>query len=917
MPIPILKTKLYAPPVRREVVPRPHLLDQLTAGLHGRLTLVSAPAGFGKTTLVSTWLAELDRPAAWLSLDAQDNDLARFLTYLVSALQTVKPGLGDGVLRALQSANPPPAPAVLTTLHNEIAGVEHAFILVLDDYHVVESPAVDQALGFLIEHLPAHMHVVIATREDPPVPLPRLRARGQLTELRASDLRFTASEAAHFLNEVMGLTLSTDHVAALEARTEGWIAGLQLAALSMRSRTDPTGFIESFTGSHRFVADYLVEEVLDQQPEPTQAFLLHTSILDRLSGPLCDAVLAASSPSSQHTLEDLVRANLFVIPLDDDRRWYRYHHLFADLLQRRLHERLARTADVSVADLHRRASVWFEAEELESEAIRYALAAKDVERAAGLIERTAPAIRRNRQETTMLGWLQALPDALIRNRPVLGAEYVWALFSTGQVETAQARLSDAEQWLTALTDTDARRDAETAGMVVVNEEEFQALPMRLAIYHAIQAQMRGDVRSTAAHARRALELSSEKDVLARGAAYALLGLASWASGDLETAHQSFAEGMVYLKREGSISDALGGTHVLADIRVVQGRLSDAMKTYEEALRLTEQQGKPVLQGTADLYVGLSELYRERGDMDAATQYLRQAKALGDAAGLPEHRYRWCIAEARLQEAKGKPSDALDLFDEAERLHQTFPLPEMLPIAALKVRTWITQGRWEDALAWVQQRHLSAHDDLSYFREFEHITLARIRIAQHEHQASERAIHEASELLERLLHAADNGGRTGRVIELLVLQARAQQAQGKNAAALASLERALALAEPEGYVEVFVAEGAALQNLLRHTATTSTQSRSYARRLLSIFTERNPAASAPLHTDAVPDLVETLTARQIEIVRLIATGMTNQEIADHLFISPATVKRHIANAYGKMDVRHRMEAVARARNLGLL
>lgn len=915
--MPVLATKLYAPPARQEIVPRPRLLDRLEEGGRGQLTLVSAPAGFGKTTLVSTWLAESDRPGAWLSLDEGDSDLARFLTYLVAALQTVRPGLGDEVVRALQSPQPPPADAVLAGLLNELAAVERAFILVLDDYHAIDAPTVDEALGFLVEHLPPPMHLVVATREDPPLPLPRLRARGQLTELRAADLRFTPPEAARFLNEVMGLDLSAEDVAALEARTEGWIAGLQLAALSMRGRADKARFIASFTGSHRFVMDYLVEEVLDRQPEAIQTFLLQTSILERLSGALCDAVVAASAPTGQETLEDLVRAGLFVIPLDDERRWYRYHHLFANLLRQRLHERLATKAGaVSVAELHLRASTWFEAQGSEPEAIRYALAAEDFERAAGLIEMAAHALRMGRQETTMLGWLEALPDDLIRTRPLLCAEYVWALFSTGGVEAAEVRLGDAERWVHAVTDPEARRAAVAAGMVVVNEEEFQSLPMRLAIYRAVRAQTQGDVSGTAEHAQRALDLSSEDDIVARGAAAALLGIASWMSGDLETAHRSFATGMAHLKRHGSLSDAIGGTFLLAAIRVVQGRLSDAVKTYEEALRLAEQQEEPVLPGTAGLHVGLSEIAFERGDRDAAMQHLLRSKALGERAELPEHRYRGRLAEAQLEEAQGNPRGALDLLDEAERLHLTFPLPDTCSIAALKARVWIRQGRLRKAQAWAHEQGLSAQDQLSFPREFEYATLVRLLIAQYERDGSALAIQEATDLAERLLRAAEAGGRTGRVIEILVLKALAHQTQGDITGALAALERALVLAEPEGYVQVFVGEGKPLQRLLRRVAPDG-HARSYARRLLSILGERNPSASNPAHDGGAAELVQPLTAREVEIVRLIATGMTNQEIADHLFISLATVKRHIANAYGKMDVRHRTEAVVRARELGLL
>src|SRR5215211_3078544 len=389
MSTPILATKLYVPPPQSRVVLRPRLTERLDEGLHRRLTLISAPAGFGKTTLLSDWVAGCERLAAWLSLDEADSDPTRFLAYLVAALQTIAPNIAEGVLGALQSPQPPPTESILTVLLNEVTTVEDEIVLVLDDYHLIDATAVDDALTFLLEHLPPRMHLVIATREDPNLPLARLRARGQLGELRAADLRFTPSEAAEFLEGVMGLSLSAEDIAALEDRTEGWIAGLQLAALSMQGHKDATSFIESFTGSHRFVLDYLVEEVLQQQPEGVQALLLRTSILERLCGPLCDAVLLDPAASGQKTLEYIERANLFLVPLDNERHWYRYHHLFAELLQQRLQQSAASSAGDEVGDvaeLHRRASGWYEDNGLEIEAFRHAAAAHDVERAERLVE---------------------------------------------------------------------------------------------------------------------------------------------------------------------------------------------------------------------------------------------------------------------------------------------------------------------------------------------------------------------------------------------------------------------------------------------------------------------------------------------------------------------------------------------------
>ena len=455
-----LATKLYIPPPRPKVVLRPRLIERLNEGLSAgrKLTLISASAGFGKTTLVSEWVAGCDaRPkvrVAWLSLDEGDNDPTRFLTYLVAALQTIAANIGEGVLGVLQSPQPPPTESILTALLNEITTIPDHFILVLDDYHVIDSKPVDHALTFLLEHLPPQMHLVIATREDPHLPLARLRARGQLTELRAADLRFTPSEAAEFLNQVMGLNLSAEDIAALETRTEGWIAGLQLAALSMQGNKDVSGFIREFAGDHRYIVDYLVEEVLQSQPEPIRRFLLQTAILDRLNGSLCDAVTGKEEGNAR--LEALQRGNFFVIPLDDKRNWYRYHHLFADVLRMHL---MAEQPD-QVSALHRRASEWYEHNGSTDDAIRHALAAEDFERAANLVELAVPAMRRSRQGATVteLGWLKALPDELVRFRPVLSVDYAFALFGGGELEAVEARLRDAERWLDTAAGSMATRD---------------------------------------------------------------------------------------------------------------------------------------------------------------------------------------------------------------------------------------------------------------------------------------------------------------------------------------------------------------------------------------------------------------------------------------------------------------------------
>ena len=909
----ILATKLYVPPPRPKVVLRPRLIKHLNQGLHRRLTFISAPAGFGKTTLVGEWLAGCGRPVAWLSLDEGDNDPTRFLAYLVAALQTVAADIGEGALGLLQSPQPPPIESILTTLLNEIITVPDDFVLVLDDYHVVDARPVDDALAFLIEHLPPRMHLVIATREDPNLPLARLRGRGQMTELRAADLRFTPAEAGEFLNRAMGLDLSAEDISALETRTEGWIAGLQLAALSMRGREDVPEFIRAFAGDNRYIVDYLVEEVLQRQPERIRSFLLRTSILDRLSGPLCDAV--TDQEEGNVLLETLERGNLFVVPLDDKRHWFRYHHLFAEVLSAHL---MTEQPD-QVSTLHRRASEWYEHNGSAADAIRHALAAKDFERAADLVELAVPAMRRSRQEAALLGWLKALPDELVQVRPVLSVDYAGTLLQGGELEGVEARLRDAERWLDTTADMRERLEAPSAGMVIVDEEEFRRLPGSIAVHRAGQALALGDVPETVTHARRALDLVPKDDYFRRGAAAAILGLASWTSGDLEAAHRSYADGMASLQKAGNISDAVGGAIALADIRIAQGRLREAMRTYEHALQLATAQGDPVMRGTADMYVGMSELHRERDDLHAAKQYLLRSKEQGEHTGFPQNPYRWPVAMARILEAQGDLDGALDLLQEAERLYVSDFSPNVRPVAALKTRVWVAQGRLGEALGWARERGLSAHDDLSYLREFEHITLARVLLARCKSDREERSIHETMGLLERLLQAAEEGGRMGSVIEILVLRALAHEAQGDSPPALVPLERALTLAEPEGYVRIFVDEGRPMAQLLSEAAAHGIMP-DYTAKLLTIFEaekQKSEDESHLLHALPAQSLIEPLSQRELEVLHLIAQGLSNREISERLFLAVITVKGHNRNIFRKLQVRRRTEAIARARELGLL
>ena len=910
--IPLLETKLYIPNWRPGLVSRPRLVDRLRASTGRKITLVSATAGSGKTTLLAEWLAgsPTGEPAAgWVSLDRNDNAPTRFWAYVIAALRKIQPGVGERALVSLNAPQPPSIESLLPILINDISAVEDVFALVLDDYHVIETPSIHRGIGYLLEHLPRQMQLVIASRSDPPLPLALLRGRGELTELRGPDLRFTAAEASEFLNEAMDLKLSPEDVAALEARTEGWITGLQLAALSMRGREDVHDFIVAFSGDHRFIADFLVEEVLQRQSEQVRNFLLKTSILERLTGPLCDAV--TGQQNGKLLLDALERGDVFIVPLDDRRRWYRYHHLFSGVLSARLTEEQPDLVPI----LHLRASEWYEREGVWDDAVRHALAAEDLERAAGLIERAWADMDRRFQSATWLRWVKALPDEMVRRRPVLSAGYAWALLNGGEPEAAEARLRDAERWLETFEGEYERAETSSEQMVVSDHEQFRSLPVIIARARAYRAQALGAVAESVTYARKALELLPEDDQFERAAVAALLGIAYWSDGDLESAYRTMADSFAGLESAGYPRMAIGAVSVLVKIRAAQGRLREATRLCEEALQWAAEQPEPVFPGKPELFVARAALHYERGELEPAVANLRTGKELHEKLPASGTEHDWYAVRARVEMARGDADSALDLLDEAERLFIRTALPNVRPIAAQKARIWLTRGRLDAAEEWIRERGLRADDDVSFMREFEHLTLVRFLLARFDVDRMERSIHEAIDLLERLLEDAEDGRRMRSVLEMLVLRALCYQATCDVSRALESLGRALTLAEPERCFRTFIDEGEPMRDLLRH-ATARGIGGSYTRMLLAAFDTPATSDAASVHVGA-DGLGGLLTPRETEILRLIATGMKNQEIADHLFISLSTVKRHISNAYGKLEVGHRTEAVVRARELDLL
>ncbi len=967
----LLATKLYIPPVRPDpssplrtglsapdapselgarLVSRPRLLERLEEGLTRRLTVVSAPAGFGKTTLVSEWVhmvgtqhaAPLE--VAWLSLDEGDNDPARFLAYLVAALQTIEANIGKGVLSALQSpgvadaTTPPSTEAVLIPLINEIAAIPRSIVLVLDDHHTIESASVDNALGLLLDRLPPQMHLVIATREDPRLPLARLRAQGQLTELRASDLRFTLSEAAEFLNRVMGLDLSAEEIAALETRTEGWIAGLHLAALAlqglalqglpMQGHKDTSSFIKSFTGSHRFVLDYLIEEVLEQQTESVQTFLLQTSVLNRLTGSLCDAVRfgGAKSPSTpqgdavrfgapetptgqdhgQATLEMLERANLFIIPLDEERRWYRYHHLFSDLLRQRLRQ----TQPEQVPALHHRASAWYEQNGFLDEAIEHALHAVEFERVAYLIEEHVDTLWQRGEHTKLRRWLAGLPVELVFSRPHLCILRAWDLFTSGQQDLAEQSLQAAERALDARPDGGTEASPPERGQLP--DSDKRKIRGRAAAIRAFLAFYRGDAQRTREYARQALELLPEEDMTWRSTATVALGDAYSFVGDLAEAYQVRLDALEASKAAGNIYMMLiAGMKLAVTLRSL-GRLERVIALCRQQLRLANESGLSRTVVVGGLLAIWGEVLAERNDLDGAIEKARKGIELTEG-GRDVAMLGWSyLCLVRILFSRGDLAGAQAAIQRMETMAAETYVPPWITdqMAGWQARTWLVQGDLDAASQWAAEGGLDAGADPAYLREMEYTVLARILVAR-------GRLDEVARLLQHLLESAEPRGQASRVIEILNLQALASQAGGEPDRAMTALERALTLAEPEGFVRIFVDEGPPMARLLYEAASRGI-SPDYACRLLAAFPVAGAEQTGLPETRAPePDLVEPLSERELEVLQLVAEGLTNREVASRLFLSLNTVKAHTRNIYGKLNVHSRTQAIARSQELGLL
>ncbi len=891
MPNSLLLTKLYIPPIRTAIVPRPGLIARLNEGLAAerKLTLISAPAGFGKTTLISEWIAGCGRPVGWLSLDQSDTNPSRFFSYLIMALQLIKTGIGEGLLVALKSREPPQLEAVLTDLINEITSISANFIIVLDDYHSVEFKEVDQAVKFLIEYLPPQMHLLIASREDPSLPLARLRARGQLTELRAADLRFSPTEAADFLNQVMSLSLSSEDIAALETRTEGWIAGLQMAALSMHGLLKTGDFIRSFTGSHRFVLDYLMEEVLERQVEQVQIFLLRTSILDRLCGPLCDALLSGSFPSGQQTLEYLEHANLFIVPLDSDRCWYRYHHLFGDLLLKRLEQKLSVEG---IAKLHIQASEWYEKNELILDAFKQAAAANDIERAERLMEHKQMPINHPGVPVTILNWLESLPLIVLNSKPSLWWKQAAMLIANYQIIGVEKKLQATEAALASKIPPNAEMD-----------EWARNLVGKIAYARTAIAATRYQAEDTLVYAHRAMEFLHPNNITYRSEVTLFIGFARYILGDRDAAELAYKEALSLAQAAGNDEIVLMATIRLGQIHELRNQLHQAFETYQKVIKMSGENPPPF---ATLAYIGLARIYYAWNDLEMAEKYAEQSHQL---ARLCEQVIDRLISSelflARLKISRKDPVSADQFLTKAEQHARQYDYIVRMPdIGAARALLCLHKGDTDTAAQVVQN-------------EDRWLVRAEVLIARGNPAAALAIIVPHRQKMEE--KRLDD-----QLLVTIVLQALALHALGENESTRQALKESLTMAKPGGFIRLFVDAGEAMRLMLQdlkswieqHPEEQDQRLMAYVEKILAAF-----ASPAEVQTsksiNQQSGLIEPLSPRELEVLQLISQGLSNQEIGKRLFLALDTVKGHNRRIFEKLQVNRRTEAIARARELGFI
>jgi ATP/maltotriose-dependent transcriptional regulator MalT len=901
----ILGTKVKIPQVRDDRLRRTRLIDHLDKGIARQAVLVCTPAGFGKTTLLADWAENAEEKVAWLSLGPEDNDPVRFWRYVTVALDRLFEGPGPRMLSRMHSPGPVSSRGVVTALLNELESGSGSLALVLDDYHAIESPSVHDDVAFLLGNLPPQLHVVIATRADPPLPLARLRARGHLAELREADLRFTAEEASALLTDVWHLDLSEEEVATLEGRTEGWAVGLQLAALSLIERPDHEAFLAGFTGTHRYVLDYLSEEVLERQPDEVRRFLLDTSILERLSSLLCNAVTGRIN--SQEMLERIERANLFLIPLDDERRWYRFHHLFRDVLR----ARLRRETSDRTPELHRRAAAWCEQHGLLDEAIHHALASGDSRWATRLVEEHLDEHLRRGEERILARWLSVLPEETVRSVPALCLAQAWMEFDTGRLDLVEQLVDHAERSFDPRTEGKSARLPTIGGMVA-------EVPAAIALMRAIVEAVRGDSEGTARQARSALALTGEDEHGPRYLARWCLAYADWMGGRLEEAERAFARVVVEGRATPDFYPVMSIGSTLGRLQRARGKLGAALHTYREGLRFVTESGRLSADHAGESHVGIAEVLYERDQLDDALRHVTEGIELSRRARVYWETGRGLSTLAWIRHARGDAAGALDAMNEGYR---TYPSDEASgifnPAPFERARLMVAQGRTAEALGWTKQRELQDTDEVSYPREPEYLVLARVLLARSE---PERAL----SLLERLGALAASQGRGGSLIQIGVLRSLALRAAGDHEGALSALAEVLSLARPEGYVRVFADEGAPMASLLRSligrrrgngAVAIPVPTREHLNKVIMAFGSAEKDRGSAAAADS--GLIQPLTNRELEVLHLLAVGRRNVDIARELVVTTETVKKHVSHILEKLGASSRTQAVAHARDLGLI
>jgi LuxR family maltose regulon positive regulatory protein len=891
----LLATKLLMPTQRAALVSRQNLLEILDKSLVCKVTIITAPAGFGKTTLIGDWINQRNIQAAWLSMDENDNDPNRFLSYFIKALQTIDSDIGETILEILQSPQVQINEPLLISLINEIVlSIPDETIFVLDDYHLVETPQINEIVYFLLIHLPPPIHIFIASRSDPSLPVALLRGRGELNEIRQDDLRFTTEETTEFLNRVKGLQLTENQVGVLVTRTEGWISGLQMAAISIQGSENTSAFIQSFTSSNRYIFDYLIEEILNRQPENVQDFLLDTSILGRLTGDLCNAV--TNQPDGQEILDLLVRTNLFILPLDKDRQWYRYHHLFADLLQKQLTQK----RPGFIHELHKRASLWFDGEGFSEEAITHSLATKDFEFSAQILEQNIPVMLERGEELSLIAkFFSKLPEEFIRSHPYLSIQRIWGLVFSGRLDEAEERFQEVEY------QPGIDKDKDLTG--------------HIALVRALIANIRGNMESAILLAQQADELIPAKDVVVRGMIPYILGNGYLEIGKLNNAEQAYDQIRQIAISANNLWALTVAYHGLAQIKKLRGHLVEAKSLCEELLKIAAARKAERYGFLCGIHFELGDVLREFNNLDIARKRVMEGLELSESWEITTDIVSGYVTLARIYIAQADLDAAAEALREAKKASEMGNIFRIIEtkLDICQVQMWIQKGNAGDLSRWADKIeakliNLDQDEEFDFVTEMELIALARVWITTSTKSQDKSSLFKSKNLLKRLASSAQKTERFYRLIEILALQSIVFDRLEDENMAFEVLDKSILLAQPEGCMRIFLDEGQPIQSIL-YRAQKLGIGLPYTKTLLDAF----EIQMRELSGSTSQDLPEPLSDREMEVLMLLPTKMTAAEMAEKLIIAKSTIDTHIKHIYSKLGVNRRIEAIQRAEEIGLL